>query len=146
MTSQPASNEISEESIRTLVTAFYVKVRKDPLLAPVFASRISAKDWPHHENHIADFWSSIFLKTGRFSGNPMRKHLALSGVTPQHFERWLELFCQTAKDTLTNSQAKHADAMARRIAQSFQMGLAFHRENSGQEDHPFRDFSIHRKA
>ena len=41
--------EITEPSIRLLVDAFYVKVRADPALAPIFTRAIPG-DWgPHLE-------------------------------------------------------------------------------------------------
>ena len=134
----------TRDDIRRLVIAFYTDVRKDDLLAPVFATKISKGDWPEHMEHITNFWSSIFLKTGAFDGNPMRKHFALSGLTPQHFTRWLDLFQQTAEAKLTPPQAKAIQHMASRIAQSFQMGLAFNIENSDREDNPFAEFGIRR--
>lgn len=130
--------------ISRLVNAFYTKVRQDDLLAPVFASKIPEDHWPAHMAHITNFWSSILLKTGGFDGNPMRKHFGLNGLTPQHFTRWLALFAQAANDTLTPPQAKAIHDMASRIAQSFQMGLAFNYENTGREDNPFAEFGIRR--
>ena len=40
-------NHISEDGIRRLVDAFYVKVRLDPELAPIFARAIPG-DWQPH--------------------------------------------------------------------------------------------------
>ena len=66
---------IDETMIERLIRAFYVRVRQDALLAPVFESRIS--DWePHLENMFA-FWSSLTLMTGRYHGQPMAKHMPL---------------------------------------------------------------------
>ena len=133
---------IKEEDIRLVVRAFYARVREDDLLAPIFATRIQDDSWDIHEDHITDFWSSIFLKTKQFSGNPMRKHLALKGLTPEHFTRWLSLFKQTSKHLLPPEKAELLITMSRRIGESFQMGLAVHYENSGETDHPFKDFGI----
>lgn len=130
--------------INRLVTVFYTGVRKDPLLAPVFATKISEDHWPAHMEHITDFWCSIFLKTGDFNGNPMRKHFDLAGITPQHFVRWLDLFKDTASKTLSPQQAKAIHEMAQRIAQSFQMGLAFNYDQSGRADNPFAEYGIRR--
>ena len=58
---------IKEEDIRLVVRAFYARVREDDLLAPIFATRIQDDSWDIHEDHITDFWSSIFLKTKQFS-------------------------------------------------------------------------------
>lgn len=133
---------IDDAAIKTVVHAFYARVRQDPLLAPIFATKISDEQWPNHLDHIVDFWSSIFLKTGRFSGNPMRKHLALDGLTPAHFTRWLFLFEATADEVLLPEQSHKMHAMAQRIAQSLQMGIAFNLENSGEVNHPFTEFAI----
>ena len=43
------------------------------------------------------FWSSVALASGRYHGQPMPKHLPLP-VEARHFDRWLELFRQTARD------------------------------------------------
>jgi len=45
------------------------------------------------------------------------------------------------------SSAEQAGAvyvMAQRIAQSLQMGIAFHKETLGEKDHAFKDFAIRR--
>ena len=136
---------ISEAEIRLVVTRFYQCVREDDLLGPVFAARIPAENWDNHENHIADFWSSIFLKTKRFKGNPMLKHLALPEITPLHFSRWLNLFSSTAIEALPAEKARPMIEMAERIGQSFQMGLAFHHDKSGSSDNPFKEFSALRR-
>ncbi len=134
----------TEADINTLVQSFYAKVRKDALLAPIFATKIKEDDWDRHMGHIADFWSSIFLKTGRFKGNPMGKHAMLGGLTPALFAHWLSLFRETADSVLSPVQAEAIHAMANRIAQSLQMGLAFDFEKSGIDNHPFKAFGIRR--
>lgn len=138
--------QITEEDIARLITVFYASVRKDALLAPIFATRIKAEQWDEHITHIGAFWSSIFLKTGRFSGNPMRKHLSLKGLTPAHFERWLHLFRAAGVRALDTDKSAAFNIMADRIAKSFQMGLAFHHESKGETDHPFQDFALKRPS
>ena len=133
---------IEEEDIRRVVRAFYTEIQLDEMLAPIFAIRIGAGEWDAHMAHIMDFWSSIFLKTGRFNGNPMRKHLGLENITPAHFTRWLSLFQAVSNRTLEPAKAAAMQAMANRIAQSFQMGLAFHHENTGEGPNPFAEFGL----
>jgi len=125
-----------------VVHAFYADVRQDDLLAPIFATKIKGAEWETHMNHIASFWSSIFLKSKEFSGNPMRKHLEVEGITPEHFNRWLSLFHATSERVLAPEKAGLINNMASRIGQSLQMGLAFHFEKSGQRNHPFTEFAI----
>lgn len=133
---------LTRVDITKLVTTFYAGVRRDSLLAPIFATKIGEGDWPAHESHITEFWCSIFLKSGTFEGNPMRKHFELMGLTPEHFIRWLGLFEKTADAQLTPVQAKAVQAMAERIAQSFQMGLAFNYNQQGRAENPFSDFGL----
>ena len=134
--------EIEEDDIRRVVRVFYTQVQKDEMLAPIFATRIGAGEWDAHIEHIIDFWSSIFLKTGRFNGNPMRKHLGLETITPAHFTRWLSLFQEVSDRILEPAKAKAMQAMGNRIGQSFQMGLAFHHENTGDGPNPFAEFGL----
>ena len=139
-------NLFSEADIKRLVHAFYNSVRQDDLLAPIFAQKIPEDHWPHHMEHICNFWSGIFLKTDRFDGNPLQKHLKLNGLTPDHFGHWLWLFKTTADKVLTPVQAEAIYTMAQRIAQSLQMGIAFQFETSGETDHPFTDFAVRRRT
>ena len=74
-------NHISEDGIRGLVDAFYVKVRLDPELAPIFARAIPG-DWQPHLTKMYAFWSSVMLTTGRYKGNPVVKHLVIPDIRP----------------------------------------------------------------
>ncbi len=76
--------------IREMVEAFYVQVRTDPLLGPVFAQRIT--DWSPHLDRMTAFWSGILLAQGGYIGDPIGKHRAIAELEPAHFDRWLELF------------------------------------------------------
>ena len=136
------SVEISENDIRRVVEAFYTEVQRDAVLAPIFATKIGPDDWDKHMSHITDFWSSIFLRTGRFNGNPMLKHAALNGLTPEHFTRWLDLFKTVSGRTLGAEQAEAMEVMATRIGKSLQMGLAVNFEKRGEMDHPFKEFGL----
>ena len=112
---------ISEAMIERLVHGFYAKVRRDPMLAPVFDARI--RDWEPHLKQMCAFWSSVALMTGRYHGTPMVKHMKLT-VDAKHFDRWLELFEQTALELCPGEAAAHFVERARRIASSLEMGVA----------------------
>src|SRR4051812_35228479 len=84
-----AETGIDEALIRTLVRAFYDRVRGDDVLNPIFAARIT--DWEPHLERMCAFWSSVVLMTGRYHGQPMQKHLPLP-IDGAHFDRWLSLF------------------------------------------------------
>jgi hemoglobin len=69
------------------------------------------------------FWSSVALMTGRYHGTPMAKHLPLP-VDAGHFDRWLELFEQTAREICPPEAEAHFVERARRIAASLELGIA----------------------
>ncbi|MFK7741445.1 MAG: group III truncated hemoglobin [Planctomycetota bacterium] len=98
--------QLRDEHIETLVHRFYERVAQDELLAPVFASRIEAEEWPPHLEKMVRFWSTILRGTGttgdpqHYNGNPMIVHHGLAGITPAHFARWLELFREVADEHL----------------------------------------------
>ncbi len=122
-----AAAEIAERTgidaamIDRLVRAFYGKVREDEVLAPVFAARIT--DWEPHLARMCEFWSSVALMTGVYHGRPMEKHLPLP-VDGRHFDRWLRLFRETAREVCPPAAAAHFIERAERIAQSLEMGIA----------------------
>ncbi len=112
---------IDEAMIERLVHAFYAKVRQDELLAPVFAARI--EDWEPHLEQMCAFWSSVALMSGRYHGRPMEKHAPLP-VDARHFDRWLSLFEETARELCPPAAAEHFVERARPIAESLELGVA----------------------
>jgi hemoglobin len=115
---------VTEEGIRRLVDAFYAKVRVDPELGPVFARAIEG-DWQPHLNKMYDFWSSVMLTSGRYRGNPVAKHLAVEGITPELFERWLALFNETCGELFDDRLSCEFGAKAARIAESLKLALFY---------------------
>jgi hypothetical protein len=65
------------------------------------------------------------LTTGRYHGNPMQAHRQLPGLTPAHFQRWLDLFRRTAAETCSPELAAQFIARADTIARSLQLGLFY---------------------
>lgn len=118
---QPMHPDIDENVIENLVRDFYGKIRDDAELGPIFDSKI--EDWEPHLRKMMDFWSSVTLMTGRFKGNPMMKHRVLTDVEPAHFDRWLALFRESAKNVATPGAAEVFIGCAERIAGSFKLGM-----------------------
>jgi len=85
--------------IRNLITAFYTRVRRDHVLAPLFAREVGTTDadWAAHIAAEEDFWSSVIL-----AGDPRRPRLparpCLFDREPAAFERWLSLLGETCAD------------------------------------------------
>lgn len=116
--------KITEEEISTLVDRFYAKVQLDPEIGPIFNEAI--QDWPTHLALLKNFWSTVMLTTGRYKGDPMMTHLQLP-LEPNHFNRWLELFAETARQVLPPAHAAAIIAKSERIAGNFKAGIAYQR-------------------
>jgi hemoglobin len=115
-----ARTGLDEATLARLVRRFYAKVRADDLLGPIFAARVH--DWEPHLERMTAFWSSVALMTGRYHGQPMRAHADLP-VGWGHFERWLALFAETARETCPPAGAEHVIERSEMIAQSLHMGI-----------------------
>lgn len=112
---------IDEPMIETLVRGFYSRVREDSLIGPIFEAKIV--DWEAHLQRMFAFWSSLTLQSGRYHGQPMAKHLPLP-VDARHFDRWLSLFEETARDLCPPTAADVFIERARRVAESLELGIA----------------------
>ena len=116
---------IDDALISRLVEHFYAGIRAHEVLGPIFEHRVT--NWTPHLARMKDFWASIAIESGRFSGNPMLKHIAIPNLTPAHFAAWLTLWDAALADVVTDDGA--ADLFrdrARRIAISLQTGITLH--------------------
>jgi hemoglobin len=116
-----ARTGIDEDMIERLIRAFYRRVQQDPVIGPVFAQRIV--DWEPHLQQMFAFWSSVALMSGRYHGQPMQKHFPLP-IDGRHFDRWLALFEETAREMTPPAAADHFVTAARRIGESLELGMA----------------------
>jgi hemoglobin len=124
----PAESRITEQEISDLVDRFYAKVRLDDTIGPIFNAIVS--DWPHHLATLKDFWSTVLLTTARYKGDPMMRHLQLR-LDPEHFERWLALFAETAPEVMSPAHAAIIIEKSHRIAHNFKAGIAHQKSKSG---------------
>jgi hemoglobin len=121
----PPDAVVTEDGIRRLLDRFYARVREDPQLGPVFARAIGTTeaDWAPHMARLADFWSSVMLRSGRYHGDPFSTHLRLPDLEPRMFDRWLALFDQACVELFPPELAGTFRERAARIAASLRMGL-----------------------
>src|SRR5919109_2575317 len=87
----------TDDQIETLVATFYARIRNDAELGPIFLRAIG-EDWSAHLKTMCDFWFSVMNTSGRYKGKPIPAHVKLSGIEPRHFEHWLRLFSETARE------------------------------------------------
>ena len=117
-----------EAAIDVCVRSFYAKGAADPLLGPVFNS---IPELEKHLGVVVNFWSKSLLHTQRYEGHPFAAHINLP-VEPEHFARWLQLFTESAKETLPDTQAAQAIAKASHMTQCFQAGLFPFKDAAGR--------------
>lgn len=121
----PDKRGITRQDIRALIEPFYMRVRADERLGPIFHAKIGETDaqWAAHLDKIADFWANVMLHERSYQGNPLLKHAAIPGIQPADFERWLDIFERTAHEVLCEQKAATFTILARRIGRSLSMGI-----------------------
>lgn len=108
---------MNESDIGRLVDSFYAKVRQDDMLGPIFANAVG-DGWDLHLATMRTFWSSVMLGSASYKGNPMAAHLRLPRLTPLHFERWLQVWRETAAEVCGDQGVlfvQRAEAIAGRL-------------------------------
>lgn len=128
-----AETGLDDAVLGTLLDRFYARARADDLLGPVFER---VEHWPEHMVKVGDFWSSVALGTGRYSGAPVPAHLDLP-IGCEHFERWLALFGEAAAEVCRPEGAAHLVAKAERIAGALRMAVDDH-QRGGAHPPPLR--------
>ncbi len=114
---------IDDVYIDLLVETFYERVRADATLGPIFDKAIG-DNWGPHLATMKNFWASVALNAGRYSGKPVPAHKKHSTIEKQHFEIWLSLFRATLEDTAPKpATVLYFMERAERIAKSLQLAL-----------------------
>lgn len=111
----------TREDINILVHKFYAKVRKEPILGPIFNNHIPNEKWPEHLDKLTDFWETNLFGIPKFKGNPTLKHINvdknLDYKTEQlHFGLWLQLWFETIDELYEGELATKAKEASRRMA------------------------------
>ncbi len=117
----------SRTDIESLVNQFYLKVRKDDLLGPIFEESFKV-DWDTHLVKMYNFWESILFHSGNYKGNPMNRHKELHKKCPftqSLFERWLHLFNETVNQNFEGEIANKAKVRGLSIATVMQIKILY---------------------
>ncbi len=118
-----ASLGIDEAYIARLVDTFYTRIRAHDVLGPIF-QEVIGDNWDPHLSKMKDFWASVALNSGQYSGKPVPAHQKLTHVQRAHFQTWLALFRQTLEDTAPSNEAvDYFMERAERIAESLQLAM-----------------------
>ena len=114
---------IDEAYIARLVDTFYQRVRADPTLGPIFDGVIRDR-WDHHLPRMKEFWASVALHAGTYSGQPVPAHVKLTHVQRSDFQLWLKLFRETLEQTAPTPEViDYFMERAQRIAESLQLAM-----------------------
>ncbi|MFI1770530.1 group III truncated hemoglobin [Thalassobellus citreus] len=120
----------SRDDVFLLVSSFYVKVRKDPVLGPFFNDAI--KDWDAHLEKLTTFWESSLFMTRKlehkYKGNPLEVHAKVdkennNSITELHFGLWLNLWFQTIDELFEGDCAENAKRRARKMGTFFYLKI-----------------------
>jgi hemoglobin len=118
-------DRLTEDSIRSLVHAFYEKVRRDEQLAAIFTEAVG-DDWNLHISRMCSFWSTAMRISRRYRGDMLLAHRRLlPRLRPELFQRWLALFEQTVDERFAPETAAALRDRARKTARNLQLAL-FH--------------------
>ena len=117
---------ITSEDIKTLVDAFYEKVRRDELLSPIFNNRIQNR-WPQHLEKMYSFWQTVLLDERTYLGSPFPPHAQLP-IDHSHFQRWMKLFIETADTLFEGKKAEEAKWRAGKMAELFESKIEYYKK------------------
>ena len=105
------------EGILRLIQPFYIDVRQNAVLGPIFNSRID--DWPAHLANITEFWARQTGGPSSYAGGFASAHLPI-GIQPEHLKLWLELWDFNCRRHLATPEAVDMSALAHRIGEQLQ--------------------------
>jgi len=106
---------------------FYRDAIADEKIGFIFTDVVRL-DLEHHLPIIGDFWETLLFRSGdyaRHGRNPLQVHIELNEnvqLTPDHFQRWLEIFATTVDSLFAGETAEfikmRAEAIAVRMLQA----------------------------
>jgi hemoglobin len=110
------------DDVKTLVDAFYIKVKADDVIGYIFTEVVPIS-WEVHMPVMYQFWDTVLFGTMTYKGNPMTKHIVLDKkepLIPAHFERWKALFFETVDEHFAGEKAELAKSRADSIGNLMQ--------------------------
>lgn len=119
------------DDIKELVDQFYMTIRNDTLLGPIFKERIQ-DNWAPHLEKMYSFWQTILLDEHSYFGSPFPPHMNLP-IEAKHFAQWLNLFEARVDDLFAGEKAEEAKWRAQKMAQMFQFKLDYLNANPNKK-------------
>ena len=108
---------VNTRDIELLVDQFYAAVQRDNLIGPIFNAHFKDR-WLSHHQILYRFWTTVLLRRPSYAGNPVPIHFHMN-LSESHFNRWLDLWCQTVDRQFEGLIAERAKHRGKTIADSF---------------------------
>ncbi len=108
---------VDRDDIELLVRNFYRDAAMDDVLGPVFEA--AHVNWNAHIATLIEFWAWQLLGAPGYEGQPLRAHEPVHARTPlshSHYERWIELFCDSIDASFQGPLAEVAKGRGRKMA------------------------------
>lgn len=96
-----------QQGIRKIVDAFYPKVLKDPLLAPLFPKDVSSV-MDKQEMFLSQFFGGPDLFTAEFGHPRMRARHMPFNITIAHADAWLSCMSQALEEMVDSEPLRQA--------------------------------------
>lgn len=116
---------VDRDDIELVVRNFYRDAAMDDVLGPVFEA--ANVNWNAHIATLIDFWAWQLLGEARYDGQPLLAHESVHARTPlshAHYQRWVELFCETIDVAFRGPSAEVAKGRGRKMASAMERLLS----------------------
>ena len=112
--------------IELLVRSFYIKVREDEELGPIFNRHV--QDWEHHFSILSDFWETNIFNSAKYRANAIEVHQKVDesenySIEQTHFAIWLRIWIETIDKLFEGTNAQIAKNKARKMSTYFYLRI-----------------------
>jgi len=121
------AKSIDDENIEKLVRTFYPEVIADEQIGSFFIEKlgddINSDIWEEHLVLLTEFWKFVALYDDAYTGNPLRPHFNIAGLSKEAFERWLVLFYEAVDCVYDENSGALFKQKSTEIAENFMRRL-----------------------
>lgn len=121
-------HSVDRGKVEELTKEFYSVVLKDDLLSPFFTRALGDDlkngKWHEHLNTLVNFWMLMMEGEKNYWGDPFPPHAFLGPLSPETFQRWLQLFKETTDRLFIPEISDKFYSKADKLAKQFQEYLS----------------------
>ena len=116
--------------VEKLVRHFYAAILEDDILRPFFVGKLgedfNGSRWYEHLRLLDNFWMMMMTGERGYMGDPFPAHAFIGNLTPESFERWLQLFRKSLDHFFTPELAdkfyRKAEILAAQFIENLSLG------------------------